>query len=403
MSLEASAIVSEGQELVLEATEEHEYLEGTFEGPEKTLEVCFRPDVGVSEGLRALTREQLDYLCMQAKCSILSKISGPYIDAYVLSESSLFVYKDRLIMKTCGTTTLLRCLDSLLTYADNLGMELNWCGYSRKNLNNPHAQLWPHSNFGDEIRYLSQHEKLRVRLHGSAHILGPVTGDHWFLFVADHSEVPHSLTCPKADKESTLNMMMFDMDAAVASIFFQENTPGSAKEMTKKSGIGNLVPDACVDETSFTPCGYSMNAILHDTYTTIHVTPEVECSYASFETNSSLENLTPVVRNVLNIFRPKRFVLTLFGDDQALTQMTELPTDHKGIQVPTSGRYGRTNLSSTRVENDLHCIMACYHLIDDSTQSSSPKEAIKASVGTRAPGPFPDSSMPPKAPTAQFC
>ena len=196
----------------------------TFEGPEKTLEVCFRPGAGISEGLRALSREQLDFLCTHAKCSILSKISSSYIDAYILSESSLFVYKDRFIMKTCGTTTLLRCLNTLLEYADELGMELNWCGYSRKNLNNPTAQLWPHSNFGEEIKYLSQHEKLRARLHGSAHILGPVTGDHWFVFVADHSEIPHSVTCPNADRESTINMMMFDMAPEIASIFFQENT-----------------------------------------------------------------------------------------------------------------------------------------------------------------------------------
>ena len=196
----------------------------TFEGPEKTLEVCFRPGAGISEGLRTLSREQLDLLCTEAKCNILSKISSSYIDAYILSESSLFVYKDRFIMKTCGTTTLLRCLHTLLEYADELGMELNWCGYSRKNLNNPTAQLWPHSNFGEEINYLSQHEKLRTRLHGSAHILGPVTGDHWFVFVADHSEIPHSVTCPNADRESIINMMMFDMAPEIASIFFQENT-----------------------------------------------------------------------------------------------------------------------------------------------------------------------------------
>ena len=33
--------------------------------------------------------------------------------------------------------------------------------------------------------------------------------------------------------------------------------------MTIKAGINNLVPGATIDETTFTPCGYSMNAILH--------------------------------------------------------------------------------------------------------------------------------------------
>jgi S-adenosylmethionine decarboxylase len=335
------------------------YVPGTFEGPEKTMEVCFRPGVGHPDGLRALTRAQLDFLCNQAKCSILSKISSNYIDAYVLSESSLFIYKEHYIMKTCGTTTLLRCLSSLLQFADELGMELTWVGYSRKNLMFPTAQHWPHSSFGDEIKYLSHHAKLQDRLRGSAHILGPVTGDHWFVYVADHSEVPHSLTSPTAATERTLNMMMFDMHPDVAQIFFQKNTE-NAKDMTVKSGIAALCPGATIDETAFTPCGYSMNAILHDAYSTIHVTPEASCSYVSFETNTSLQNYTPTVRNVLNVFKPKRFVLTLFGDDAALKAMTELPTDARHIVLPPWGTYVRTSLSSTKVENDLSCLMGCY-------------------------------------------
>ena len=97
--------------------EEHttpDYVPGCFEGPEKTMEVTFKPDVGMMNGLRCLNRDQLDTLCTQAKCTILSKISNSHLDAYVLSESSLFVYKHKFIMKTCGTTTLLRCLSTLL-------------------------------------------------------------------------------------------------------------------------------------------------------------------------------------------------------------------------------------------------------------------------------------------------
>ena len=120
-----------------------EYVPGCFEGPEKTMEVVFKPTSGPDDGLRSLSREQLDFLCTQAKCTILSSISNSYIDAYVLSESSLFIYKSRFIMKTCGTTTLLRCLSSLLQFADALGMELTWVGYSRKNLLFPSAQVTP--------------------------------------------------------------------------------------------------------------------------------------------------------------------------------------------------------------------------------------------------------------------
>ena len=118
--------------------------------------------------------------------------------------------------------------------------------------------------------------------------------------------------------ERTINLMMFDMAPEVASIFFKESGEGlemTGKEMTAKSGIDHLCPGATIDETAFTPCGYSMNAILHDSYFTIHITPEKECSYASFETNTCLRDYASMVRNVLNVFRPKRFVITMFGDE----------------------------------------------------------------------------------------
>ena len=97
---------------------------GVFEGPEKTLEARFRhatdsiePHVGGREGLRRLDRSDLDRLCTRARCTILSCVSNQYLDAYVLSESSLFVYPYMLTLKTCGTTTLLRCIGVLIDLA----------------------------------------------------------------------------------------------------------------------------------------------------------------------------------------------------------------------------------------------------------------------------------------------
>lgn len=380
-------------------SEENAEYTGQFEGPEKTMEIVFRADKGPENGLRTLSREQLDFLCTKAKCSIVHKVSNNYMDAYILSESSLFVYKHRYIMKTCGTTTLLRCLASLLEFADAIGMELTWVGYSRKNLLYPSAQLWPHSNFGEELRYISSHEKLQNRLRGTGHILGPITGDHWFVYVADHSETsPFLKKISNAlpilpSSERTINMMMFDMAPDVAKIFYQSNT-ATAQEMTKRAGIHHLCPGALIDETSFTPCGYSMNAILHDAYSTIHITPEPQCSYASFETNTCLDNYAPMVRNVLSVFKPKRFVLTMFGDEAAISGLKNLPTDATSIMLPGFGNFTRTSMSSTKVDLELCCMMGCYSL--DSGRLSASNSMVSLNVASESvpDAPFGEDGSP---------
>jgi len=69
-----------------------------------------------------------------------------------------------------------------------------------------------------------------------------------------------------------------------------------------------------------------------------------------------------MVRNVLNTFRPKRFVLTFFGDDAAVESMLRLPTDAKVIDLPGLGAYNRTSVSSSKVETELNCFMSCFSL-----------------------------------------
>lgn len=346
-----------------EGEEERPYVPGCFEGPEKTLEVCFRPGVGPERGCRVLTRPQLDVLCQQARCTILNQISNQYQDAYVLSESSLFVWPYKMILKTCGTTTLLRCLPRLLEFTQALGMELEWVGYSRKNYSFPGDQCFPHCSFEQELSFLRSHSRLSERLAGSGYVLGPMTGDHWFVYVADKCVRP-SYEC----HDRVLNVMMFDMDPAAARMFYKEHG-GSAREMTKRSGIADLVPGALIDDFAFEPCGYSMNAITYNNYATIHVTPEAACSYASFETNTPLKSYDSLLHNVLRVFRPKRFVLTMMADGAAVKEMEShgqhgMPFHRAVVALPDLGSYTRSSTSSTTLEGDYRCIMGTW-LLDD--------------------------------------
>ncbi len=388
---------------------------GVFEGPEKTLEVFFRkmasfeptehqPAVDAAEGermgLRRLTRHDLDRICARARCTILSSVSNNYLDAYVLSESSLFVYPYMIVLKTCGTTTLLRCIAVLIDMGRKLGLEIDWVGYSRKNFNYPGDQAYPHQSFHQELDYLYSHRNLSDRLDGNGYTLGPVTSDHWFVFVADHTIRSQSL---EMDTDRVLNIMMFDIDEDVSRLFFYDNydtkkgetkdeeTKRISKEQTSRSGIDALCPGAIIDPRAFEPCGYSMNAILFRSYSTIHITPESGSSYVSFETNQKVASYKSLISNVIRTFRPKRFVMTLMADDLGVSQVKENPLTGSGTQsrivVPAPRHiadatgvnqmlYKRNSVASIKVEEDCCCMMGNWVLKTD----LSP-EQIRANKG----------------------
>mmetsp|Transcript_13836 Transcript_13836/g.22920 ORF Transcript_13836/g.22920 Transcript_13836/m.22920 type:complete len:432 (+) Transcript_13836:234-1529(+) len=362
---------------------------GVFEGPEKTLEVCFRHAVGYTKpppgdkvGLRRLERPDLDRLCGRARCTILSHVSNQYLDAYVLSESSLFVYPYMLVLKTCGTTTLLRCIGVLIEIGRRLMLEIDWLGYSRKNFNFPGDQAFPHQSFHQELDYLYSHRTLCDRLDGNGYTLGPVTSDHWFVFVADRTIRVN--VNPDTDTDRVLNVMMFDVDPDVARLFYFDHygkIEGETKdnesarvsvEMTKKSGIDALCPGAIIDPRAFEPCGYSMNAILFRSYSTIHITPEAGSSYASFETNQKVASYRSLINNVVRTFRPKRFVMTLMADELGLREMRENPMTESSsssrIVIPagkdTHMTYKRSSLASIKVEDDCCCMMGNWNLVE---------------------------------------
>ncbi|KAI9906506.1 hypothetical protein PsorP6_016583 [Peronosclerospora sorghi] len=296
----------------------------TFEGPEKNLEIDFKLGVGHPRGFREVTRPNLDEMLEAGQCQILSRTSNDHIDAYVLSESSMFVYAHKIVLKTCGTTTLLKCLPFIKAYAERLGLEIEWVNYSRKNYTFPEEQKYPHTSFQTEVAFLSSYFP-----DGSAHVLGPLNHDHWYIYAWDadiHDQLPESsglarhssLKEPRAN-ESTLHVLMQDMHSSVAKQFFKKNDSAmTSRRMTIESGIRDLVPGAVIDDFAFDPCGYSMNGILFDAYYTIHITPESHCSYVSFETNARLRSYASLLKNVLRCFRPAKYSVTVYTDRNAL-------------------------------------------------------------------------------------
>lgn len=385
-----------------------------FEGPEKLLEVWFArsptslPSGCAPMGLKGVSREVWEEMLDLVHCKVLSVINAPDIDAYLLSESSMFVFPHKLILKTCGTTTLLAGLRKLLDIAAaHAGFPLDGAGpwrvfYSRKNYMFPDAQKPPHKTWQDEMDYLDKYFD-----NGSAYQIGPMNGDHWFLYmytqprrrrrpmgqlaadgsggdsgVASLEDSIASLTSlddagaeddaeedDEQFEDETVEVLMTELSPSRCRQFYKgtyspDTVSGHSAGPMKNDGAvvdpekseGHLLgiasatragldrlcceilpaaaegsatgngtdpvsaaslsasPDkveATMDSFLFDPLGYSANVVRGTHYCTIHVTPEDECSYASFESN--FPNAHARLADVLAAFAPGKVTVTRFA------------------------------------------------------------------------------------------
>ncbi|TFK54373.1 S-adenosylmethionine decarboxylase [Heliocybe sulcata] len=326
-----------------------------FEGPEKLLEIWFAPspdhipgaeEASGKHGLRKVPREVWDEILAIVKCQVLSVTYGDEIDAYLLSESSLFVSPHRLILKTCGTTLNLLGLPRILEVArDHADLPVvHRLFYSRKSFMFPERQLGPHRDWRDEVSFLDG-----LFSNGAGYTVGKVNGDHWLLYITSpgsdspYSSLANSITeaadptspvvpgSGDADGAETLSVPDYTIEILMthlapesrAPFFFgsSEQTEASfessspseqALSLSSSLGITDLFPPhlTTLDAYAFLPCGYSSNALIKwgaratevegadpeesesteggEGYYTIHVTPEEGWSYASFECNVPL-------------------------------------------------------------------------------------------------------------------
>ncbi|KHJ86341.1 S-adenosylmethionine decarboxylase proenzyme [Oesophagostomum dentatum] len=274
-----------------------------------------------------------------ARCKVLHSAHTDYIDSYVLSESSLFVSERRLILKTCGSTRLLAALPTIIQLAKDYGGfdQVVSVYYSRKNFLRPELQPEEHRSFDAEVEYLDGffHD-------GHAYCMGSLKQDRWYLYTY---HVPQPIT--KAP-DHTLEILMTDLDEDVLHTFTREACE-DGKECTERAGINRIVPKGTlIHEELFEPCGYSMNAFLPDSdhYATIHVTPEKEFSFASFETNQDIICPYKQTLEVLKCFRPGKLLMTVFANDTSV-KGREAQQQLWDRELPG---YKRTNVQFVRLE-----------------------------------------------------
>jgi len=297
-----------------------------FEGTEKLLEVWFKCSADIVEDncdLRKIERKKWETLLQLVRCEIISVMSNQDMDAYVLSESSMFVTRDRFILKTCGTTTLLCAVDRLID------MVKRECGYdtvadlfySRKNFSKPELQDGLHQSFDKEVSHLDTRFP-----DGAAYVLGRTNKDCWHLYTKDDGGVQQP--------DQTFELLMWDMCQEKMKLFTKAECI-DGKDVTKKSGIIDIIPGIKIDDFLFDPCGYSMNGILEKGgyYITIHVTPEPHCSYVSFESNVPQESYDELIKKVLECFNPGKFLMTVFANKASIARDSHKQLErHDAIQ-----------------------------------------------------------------------
>lgn len=346
-----------------------------FEGVEKLLEIWFEPNPSNKNAdLRKIPRPMWDALLKTVRCEIISFTRNEQIDAYVLSESSMFVSKRRWILKTCGTTTPLQCLEPLLRLASEIAGygEIEDLFYSRKNFKRPEMQVSPHRGFEEEVAFLDSFFE-----DGRAYSLGAINRDCWHLYTLsrggggsankqmlnnftnnnnnnNHNINHHhhhnmsnnghaqqlqttqsakmnlieSLKLP--DPDQTIEILMTDLDPKVMAVFTKD-VCRTALEATQRSGIHKLIPGMVIDDYLFDPCGYSMNGVSKSgCYMTIHITPEPDFSYVSFESNVASSSYGDLIARVIDTFQPGKFIVTVFANKTSPAANVSRELEHLG-------------------------------------------------------------------------
>ncbi|UCF90794.1 MAG: hypothetical protein JSW39_21280 [Desulfobacterales bacterium] len=290
-----------------------------FEGPEKKLEIVL---FASHPGLRENTDGRWERVVCASGAEILKRKSGEKLDAYLLSESSLFVWDDRILIITCGKTSPAMALPVILEFIQR--QKVAFLFYERKNQNFPDEQP---TDFENEQAYLLNY------FLGRSTRLGSAARDHIHVFYYANS---HRAPAPDA----SLQVLMHDIDPGVAQTFFHDNARRDDRNAILR-GLTEFFPAMNVDTHCFYPQGYSLNGISGPHYFTVHVTPQPEASYASFETNVMARDYSRVTEEIVSLFKPRRFslVLTTSRDSQCKAMHSQINADQPGYLATDRMRH----------------------------------------------------------------
>ena len=151
---------------------------------------------------------------------------------------------------------------------------------------------------------------------------------------------------------------MYGLSGEAYDVFSKQgNTSQNIREFL---ALDTVFPNFKYDDFVFSPVGYSCNAVNGSDYYTIHVTPQEEGPYVSFETNMKGGSAQSIVEAVTNIFKPSCFDVIQFdssglediqfngprklnsvedkigGYNVCLLYTSPSPRDQRGSRMPSS-------------------------------------------------------------------
>ncbi|MFK3976748.1 adenosylmethionine decarboxylase [Shewanella vesiculosa] len=266
-----------------------------FEGSEKKLEIIVD---AAAPKLRSLDRTFWQGLVAASNADILSSISNDFCDAYLLSESSLFVWDDRIVVLTCGASTL---VESACYFIEHIGEQaISYVCYQRKNEYYAHLQA---SSFGDDVL------RLRDFIGGQAYRMGHLDSHHHYIFTTDKHYQASAL-------DTTNELLMYHISGTVADYLRGEHQ--STEQISQLLQLEQLFSGFSVDQYLFSPLGYSINGIRGAEYFTIHITPQENSSYVSVETNIDISsNQVDIFAELIVLLQPNSCDIIGFNSHMA--------------------------------------------------------------------------------------
>ena len=246
-----------------------------FEGSEKKIEVIFSPN---SPSLLNHTNKHWKKIIQACGADIISYLKFPKVQAYLLSESSLFIWPHRLVFITCGKTVLSKSFMQILKSFPKDTIEL--CFFQRKNEFFPKIQK---SCFYKDLK------KIQKKIKGSAYRFGDLHDHHFFLFHSEADFIPEG-------EDQTLEILIYD------SKILKDTSSQTISRL--KQSLSEIFYGFEIQDHFFKPFGYSLNAVKDEFYYTIHITPEKSFFYISFETNIKEKSVQILTDKILNIFKP---------------------------------------------------------------------------------------------------